>query len=178
MRAAAALNYLTCHVVEVVGAACRILEEGGIRFHVTIQQAIKNLKSDETVQSVLSLFSLLTSDSTGRDSKPRGITMNKPDTQYTGHHHEEAPSICYLKSLHPLLLLDEFNPKVCLLDHVLSLKFIDHACLVHEIAITTQHLKRGGEKNKSQLWCWRECAAGYEEHLTGWSRRRVGTSPL
>lgn len=53
MRAAAGFNYLTCHVVEVVGAACSILEEGGIRFHVTIQQAIKNLKSDETVQSVL-----------------------------------------------------------------------------------------------------------------------------
>lgn len=92
------------------------------------------------------LFSLLTPDSTGCDSEPRGIAMKKPDPEYTGRHHEEAPSICYLKSLHPLLLLDEFNPQVCLLDHVLSLKFVDHARLVHEIAITTQHLKWGGKK--------------------------------
>ena len=38
------LKYLTHHVVEVVGAACSVLEEGGIWFHITIQQAIKNLK--------------------------------------------------------------------------------------------------------------------------------------
>lgn len=56
MRVAAALNYLTSHVVEVVGAAGSILEEGGIRFHVTIQQAIKNLKADETIHSVYSVF--------------------------------------------------------------------------------------------------------------------------
>lgn len=64
---------------------------------------------------------------------------------------KEAPSISYLKSLHPLLLVDEFNPKVCLLDDILSLEFIDHACLVHEIAITTQHLKPKEKKSNTIL---------------------------
>lgn len=36
--------YLTLHVVEVVGATCGILEEGGVRVQITVQQTIKNLK--------------------------------------------------------------------------------------------------------------------------------------
>lgn len=64
---------------------------------------------------------------------------------------KEAPSISYLKSLHPLLLVDEFNPKVCLLDDILSLEFIDHACLVHEITIATQHLKPKGKKKSNTI---------------------------
>lgn len=48
----------------------------------------------------------------------------------------------YLKGLHPLLLLDERDPEVRLLDDVLPLQLVDHARLVHEVAVTTQHLKR------------------------------------
>lgn len=54
--AASVLKYLTYHVVVVVGAACSILEERGIRIHVTIQQAIKNLRSTHLQNSQLNLF--------------------------------------------------------------------------------------------------------------------------
>lgn len=40
-------EYLTYHVVEVVGTTCCILEEGGIRIYVAIQQTIKDLKSGD-----------------------------------------------------------------------------------------------------------------------------------
>lgn len=50
-------------------------------------------------------------------------------------------SVAYPKGLHPLLLLDECDPEVRLLVDVLPLELIDHARLVHEVAITAQHLK-------------------------------------
>lgn len=53
----------------------------------------------------------------------------------------EAASISYPESFYPLLLLDEFDPKVRLLDHVLSLELINHARLVHELTVTTHHLE-------------------------------------
>lgn len=40
-------EYLTYQVVEVVGTTCCILEEGGIRIYIAIQQTIKDLKSDD-----------------------------------------------------------------------------------------------------------------------------------
>lgn len=48
--------YLTHHVVEVVGAAGSILEEGGIRRHVPIQQAIEKLKSEKKMLTILDPF--------------------------------------------------------------------------------------------------------------------------
>lgn len=64
---------------------------------------------------------------------------------------KEAPSITYLKRLHPLLLVDEFNPQVRLLVDILFLELIYHACLVQELTITTQHLKRTEENYYTHL---------------------------
>lgn len=53
IRSASVSEYLTCHVVEVVTAACSILEERGVWIHVTIQQAIKNLRTHVSIPVVL-----------------------------------------------------------------------------------------------------------------------------
>lgn len=50
-------QYPTRQVVEVVCAACSVLEKGGVGVQVTVQQAIKNLKAEvEETKALLLVY--------------------------------------------------------------------------------------------------------------------------
>lgn len=81
------------------------------------------------------------------------ITTVSNATQTVLIKNRQQMSVSYLKGLHPLLLLDERDPEVRLLDDVLALELVDHARLVHEIAVSTQHLKWTTASHSSVLLC-------------------------
>lgn len=147
-------EYLTYQVVEVVGTTCCILEEGGIRIYIAIQQTIKDLKSDDWNWNEKASMTCVPS-TIRKYCKCRWRTT----------------STHYLKSLHPLLLLDELNSKVCLLVDVLLLEFIYHSRLVQELTVATQHLM--WTNSKISLYCHLSASAYRSRRHQTWAKWRT-----